>query len=88
MKQIKQFCLERESPTLRVKIFIKGDLSNRQKMNNCFFPPDLRENVVGFCLSIGKRLFVNISFQNQQKELRFLLKMGPEIFKIAFRSKG
>ena len=32
----------------RVQMFATVDLSNRQKINGCFFPPDLRQNLSWF----------------------------------------
>ena len=40
---------------------------------------------VGFVLTIGKRFFLEVSFQSQQKEHNVLLKTALEILKIAIR---
>ena len=38
---------------------------------------------IGFCLKTGKRFFIEILFQSQQKDLRFLKKAVLGIFKTA-----
>ena len=40
---------------------------------------------VGFCLNTGKRFFIEVSFQSQQKELGFFQKKALGIFKIALQ---
>ena len=40
---------------------------------------------VGFVLTLGKRFFLEVSFQSQQKEHNVLLKTALEILKIAIR---
>ena len=43
------------------------------------------KTLVGFCLNIGKRFFLEFSFKSQQKEYRFFLKTVLEVFKTALR---
>ena len=58
------------------------------KIIGCSFQQVLQKNLVGFCLTIGKCFFLEVSFHSQQKERRFFKNAVLRILKIALLLRG